>query len=598
MRENSEPQASLANASTSKNAQPASGNSPIFIADPRAVLNSIGEVVYDWDISSDVLRWGPNLAEVMGPEAARQLSSGARFGQFLATDSPRSRYEAMMMAARQDVGEGVSFQTQYGLVFPASEQENRDEQRLWLEDNGRVFCGPDLRPTHVHGVVRVIPPQHQSERDMRPAYIFDRLTGALERKPFIERVARSFQDRTSKRATFALLLISIPNLENINKVFGFDVGDDLIAGVANRLRSNLRNNDSLGRYSGSCLALLLDSCDGERLMQASQRLIDSISSEDFATAAGQMRATIRIGACLAPHAARTPRILFQQAETALDLAIHAIDDIPVIYDAAKIVDDKRARNARIADDIVAALNERRVVLAMQPIVHSSTGQPYLYEALMRLRDSSGNIISPGHVLPIAEEAGLISHIDHRVLELSLAQLSANPKMRVAINASSITLADKSWPRHLAAALAMHPGTAARLMVEITETSAIEDVNATCAVVKSMKDLGIKVAMDDFGAGHTSFRNLRKLNVDLLKIDGAFMPNLLTSSDDRYFVRTMINLAHHLDIPVVAEWVEKVETARLLTEWGADYLQGHLFGQAELAPELTPARQEDRAARSA
>jgi EAL domain-containing protein (putative c-di-GMP-specific phosphodiesterase class I) len=127
-----------------------------------------------------------------------------------------------------------------------------------------------------------------------------------------------------------------------------------------------------------------------------------------------------------------------------------------------------------------------------------------------------------------------------------------------------------------------PGAAERLIIEITETSALVDIEATCAAVAAMKSLGIRVAMDDFGAGHTSFKNLRRLGFDLIKIDGAFIQNLARSPDDRFFVRTLLDLARHLNIATVAEWVEEAETAQLLAEWRVDYAQGNFFGEAQLA----------------
>jgi len=140
---------------------------------------------------------------------------------------------------------------------------------------------------------------------------------------------------------------------------------------------------------------------------------------------------------------------------------------------------------------------------------------------------------------------------------------------------------------LRAACAFHKDVAARLTIEITETCAIADLEATRRAIIAMKDCGVKVAMDDFGAGHTSFRNLRNLRIDLLKIDGAFVQNLARSEDDRFFVRTLVDLAHHLGIPTVAEWVEDAESAALLSSWGVDYLQGHYFGPAQAVARQAP-----------
>jgi EAL domain-containing protein (putative c-di-GMP-specific phosphodiesterase class I) len=131
-------------------------------------------------------------------------------------------------------------------------------------------------------------------------------------------------------------------------------------------------------------------------------------------------------------------------------------------------------------------------------------------------------------------------------------------------------------------LRAHPGVAERLTVEITETAAIQDIDETRAFVTRVKDLGCRIAIDDFGAGYTSFRNLRKLGVDLLKIDGAFVQNLVQSEDDRTFVHTLIDLGRRLGLKTVAEWVQDEASAAMLAEWGCDYLQGVLVGLASAA----------------
>jgi EAL domain-containing protein (putative c-di-GMP-specific phosphodiesterase class I) len=128
-------------------------------------------------------------------------------------------------------------------------------------------------------------------------------------------------------------------------------------------------------------------------------------------------------------------------------------------------------------------------------------------------------------------------------------------------------------------LRAHPGVAERLTVEITETAAIQDIDETRAFVTRVKDLGCRIAIDDFGAGYTSFRNLRKLGVDLVKIDGAFVQNLMQAEDDRAFVHALIDLGRRLGLETVAEWVQDEASAAMLAEWGCDYLQGALVGLA-------------------
>src|SRR5690606_33051749 len=211
-------------------------------------------------------------------------------------------------------------------------------------------------------------------------------------------------------------------------------------------------------------------------------------------------------------------------------------------------------------------------------------QPAFHEALLRVRLPDGAEAGAAQLVPAAERTGLVEAVDHRMLELIAGRMVQEPGLRVALNISPRTLASRSWLSGLAAQLGACPGIAERLIIEITETAAVEDSGATRASLDTMKALGVFIAIDDFGAGHTSFRHLRHFPIDLLKIDGAFVQNLARSSDDRFFVRTLVDLAQHLGIATVAEWVEDEDTARLLTQWGVDYLQGDHIAPVAAWPE--------------
>jgi EAL domain-containing protein (putative c-di-GMP-specific phosphodiesterase class I) len=165
----------------------------------------------------------------------------------------------------------------------------------------------------------------------------------------------------------------------------------------------------------------------------------------------------------------------------------------------------------------------------------------------------------------------------------VAELAASPDVHLSLNVSPATTGDADWWMNLEAALRTHPGAAERLIVEITETAAIQDIDQARGFVSRVRNLGSRIAIDDFGAGYTSFRNLRKLGVDLVKIDGAFVQNILHSADDRAFVQTLIELARRLKIKTVAEWVQDEDAAAMLESWGCDYLQGRLIGSATADP---------------
>ena len=234
---------------------------------------------------------------------------------------------------------------------------------------------------------------------------------------------------------------------------------------------------------------------------------------------------------------------------------------------------------RATDEILSALNERRIFIMFEPVVDIASRKPVFYECLMRIKRADGSLLAVNEFIPWAERLGLVRLLDHRVLDLVAVEMLASPGLNASVNVSAASTADPDWWGSLAARLRAHPGIAERLTVEITETAAIHDIDETRGFVARVKDLGCRIAIDDFGAGHTSFRNLRKLAVDLIKIDGAFVQNLARALDDRAFVHTMVDLGRRLGLKTVAEWVQDEASAAMLAEWGCNYLHGALVGLA-------------------
>jgi diguanylate cyclase (GGDEF)-like protein len=572
-------------------APPAAAPEPPIGPDPRQILSSIGEVVYNWDIATDRLSWGPNLSEILGAIAEDDLGTGLAYGERISRESGASRYDAVMQSDQADRGEGVAYQIVYALSPP---REMGPAPVVWVEDTGRWFADERGRPARAHGVVRVVTERHEMERKLMLGSQIDPLTGVLNRAQLAEHVNRFLQQTERTRKPFAVLLVALENLFALNRTYGYDAGDEVIAGLAGRLRDNVRCCDVVARHAGNKFALVLENCDTEQTLAVANRLLDIVKSAPFETSAGSIPATIRIGGVIGPREGRAPRVLFQHAEEALDVARQGAGKRFVAYTSSLAREDARLHALQVADSIVSALNERRVDLAFQPIVHAATGEVAFHEALLRVRLPDGATASPAALLPVAEKAGLVRLLDQRVMELALERLAAEPELRVSLNCSMNTVLDPEWPDRLAAAIAVNPSIPDRLIVEITETCMIEDFETTKNLIAACKRLGVKVAMDDFGAGHTSFRSLRDLAFDIVKIDGAFIQNIANSADDRFFVRTLIDLARHLSLKVVAEWVEDEATARILRDWGVEFFQGALYGRAESRP---PVGEKRRAASS-
>jgi len=387
------------------------------------------------------------------------------------------------------------------------------------------------------------------------------------------------------------MVAGIERLSEINRTYGYDIADEVIAVVAQRMQNTIRTTDLMARYSGGKFVLVLDNSDAEQSAIAIRRLLRAIS-EPVPTSGEPVRAQLRVGAALAPRHGRNPQILLQRAEEAFEFACEAGGERYVVYRPGLTSKEARARAIAISDEIVAALNERRVVLAYQRIQPTSESRQPFHEGLLRIRQADGTLLGPDAVVPTAEKVGLIGQLDNRAFELALRRLATEPTIQISVNASAATMMEPDWVDRVADSLANYPGAAQRLIVEITETVALADIDNAARIFARLRKLGVRIAMDDFGAGHTSFRNLRALGVDIVKIDGAFVQNIARSADDRFFVRTLVDLARHLRIATVAEWVEDSEAMRILVESGIDYLQGFHLGRAELwepAPVSVPLR---------
>lgn len=552
------------------------------ILDPVQILASVGEVPYQWRIDNDELLWGANAPDVLkiDPDV---IGSGSAYAALVDDKSAETRFAAVMRSGRRDEGAGVPYIIQYCLHPDAG-----TAGEVWVEDTGRWFAGAAGRPARAHGVVRVINDRHQHEQRLDYLSRFDALTGEFNRWHLLQVLAETRDEATRLRTSCGFLLAAIDNLDHLNESYGFNIADEVIAATAKRIRGKLRAGDCVGRFSGNRFGVVLKNCGPDDLRIAADRLIAGVRDEMVQTTAGLVAASVTVGGVVAPRHARTTDDILARAQEAMGRAKAKRRGSFQAYRPSVEREAQRRENVRATDEIVAALNDRRISLVFEPVARTVTRDTAFYECLMRVQRPDGSLLPAQDVVPAAERLGLVRLLDHRVLELVVNELIAAPELRASINVSPRSTTDPDWWTGLDAHLRARPGVAERLIVEITETAAIHDIDETRGFVTRVKDLGCRIAIDDFGAGYTSFRNLRKLGVDIVKVDGAFVQSILRSTDDRAFVQTLIDLARRLGLATVAEWVQDEEAAAVLAGWGCDYLQGALIGLASTErPWLAP-----------
>jgi EAL domain-containing protein (putative c-di-GMP-specific phosphodiesterase class I) len=237
----------------------------------------------------------------------------------------------------------------------------------------------------------------------------------------------------------------------------------------------------------------------------------------------------------------------------------------------------------LEETVLAALCDGRLPLAYQPVVHAVSGEVAYFECLLRMRDESGELVAGSEFIPAIEQLGGIEPIDRYVLAQAVGQLCRHPELRLGINVSGLTVLDPEWLRAATRLLRDTPDLARRLVVEITETVALNDLAGSARFIGALREAGCRVALDDFGAGHTSLRHLSTLPFDIVKLDGSFVRSLAGSPDNCVFLRHLLAFAEGLGSRTVAEAVESAEEARLLRAEGVGYLQGHHFGPPVIDP---------------
>jgi len=239
--------------------------------------------------------------------------------------------------------------------------------------------------------------------------------------------------------------------------------------------------------------------------------------------------------------------------------------------------DRARRGAAIGAEVKAALRQNRLLFAFQPVVCATTGEVEYFECLLRMRDEAGTVAAGAEFVAAVEQLGLIGQIDRFVLDEAVRELGTAPDVTLGFNVSGLTAGDRPWLRSLTRRLRNRPDLARRVVVEITETAALHDIEESARFVDTLRDAGCRVALDDFGAGHTSLRHLQSLAVDIVKIDGSFIRNLADNPENRVFLRHLLGLTKGFGLSTVAECVESAEDAALLRAEGIGYLQGYHIG---------------------
>ncbi len=453
--------------------------------------------------------------------------------------------------------------------------KHRDGSVRWTLWN----AAPDPRSDLVFAAGLDVSERRKAEHEIEHLAYHDALTGLPNRQLFVDRLDHALTRAQRTEEALAVLFVDLDHFKAINDSLGHAAGDGLLRAIAQRLRATLRTEDTVARLGGDEFTVLANGLtDPNDLLRLAQKIHSAIKVP-VEIASRELTVSASIGVGLFPQDGETAEQLLRNADLAMYRAKELGRDRTQFYTAA--MSAQLLEHMNLEGRLRRALSAGELFLAYQPIVRLKTSRVEAREALIRWRDPDRGIVEPSEFIAVAEATNLISEIGRHVISIACAATMARGGgERVSINLSGRQFHDPALLETVDRALVDSGLDASRLEFEITETVAMQDLERADVILEALHKRGIRMLMDDFGTGHSSLSNLRRLPLHAVKIDRSFVADLPAETRARGIVTAIISMAHHLGLEVIAEGVETEEQLAFLKAEGCDSAQGFLLGGPE------------------
>ncbi len=451
----------------------------------------------------------------------------------------------------------------------------------WIGINARTLHDDNREIMGIRGTARDITEQHLATRRIEHLAMHDTLTDLPNRVALQQRIEENIPSGTPG----ALLMLDIDHFKYVNDNYGHRTGDQLIRGIGSALRDMMRDfSGELYRLGGDEFAIHLPGSLRQDAIQVADRVLDTVQHYRLQASGskGISNLSTSIGIALYPFHGASVTELLSNVDIAMYQAKEHGRNRYVLFDQASGAMRGTHKRVHWSMKLREAIDDDRLLLFSQPVVRLSDQKVMHHEILLRLRDDEGKIVMPGNFIEIAESIGMIKELDMRVVEKLLLYMHQHDqlgqKLRYFVNLSRVSISDAHWVKRFIAMLSVSKVDPNQLVFEITETAAMSEIDVTLNFIRQLKEMGSRFALDDFGAGFSSFYYLKRFEVDYLKIDGSFIRDLGNDNSNQVFVKALNDVAKGMGKQVIAEWVETPEVLKLLQDIGAQYGQGYLFSQ--------------------
>jgi diguanylate cyclase (GGDEF)-like protein/PAS domain S-box-containing protein len=467
-----------------------------------------------------------------------------------------------------------------------------DGEEYFVEPNAAPIRDHDGRISGVALVFRDVSQARELTRQLSHQATHDALTGLLNRREFEYRVKQAIREVQVSGSEHCLLHLGLDQFKVVNDTCGHVAGDELLRQYAALLGTVLRQGDALARIGGDEFGMLLENCSVQQAMQYARQIQEMTRDFRFAWSGQAFTLGVSMGLIAINRASESVIQVMSRVDSACHMAKETGRDRLYVHDEADQALHARLGEMQWPPRITRAMEEQRMVLYYQPIVHPNDAADHCrhYEILIRMQDELGSIISPVNFLPAAERYNLIATIDRWVVSTYFRWLAEHPEHLAtlefgSVNLSGRSLSDESCLAHIENELLKYAIPAQKICFEITETEAIGNLPRAINFINHLKGLGCSFALDDFGSGLSSYAYLKNLPVDFLKIDGMFVKDIVTDPTHYAMVESINHIGHVMGRKTIAEFVENQEIATLLSKLGVDYLQGYGIAKPRPLSEL-------------
>jgi len=428
---------------------------------------------------------------------------------------------------------------------------------------------------------------HVSAKNRQLAYqaSHDPLTGLINRHEFECRVERAIQNAKVQATTHTLLYLDLDQFKIVNDTCGHAAGDELLQQLSQLLLGSVRHRDTLSRLGGDEFGMLFENCPLDKAVEIAGSLLTSIQEFNFTWGESSFTLGISIGVVPIDRSTSDIASAMSAADSACYIAKEAgRNQLQIAHMGDRRLQERHGE-MQWASRLTRALEKDQFTLYFQPIIPcANKSRHYTYlEILVRLIDDDGTVIAPGAFLYAAEKYNMVSSIDRWVIEHSMAWLAETEKsdgrpITISINLSGQTIASPDMLKFIIDKMEETGAPAEQIIFEVTETAAIANITSTTSFMLTLRGCGFRFSLDDFGSGLSSFTYLKKLPVDFLKIDGAFVRDILSDPVDYAMVRSINELGQLLGKETIAEFVETTGLADELERMGVNYVQGYAFAK--------------------